>query len=231
MPLMFGWTSYDAIRKFLVGPGKHEKIEFGARQAVLVLNEAAKARLPAELRTGSVVHTVFEAKGLEFDDVLLYNFFADSEASREDWRALLEGGEGGDDVDALPAARARRFDSVKHKVRRARLCVGRRRAWFCVGGGRSCPEWQWGVRSGLRERRGARASGFALLILGISNSSVLNVSMQQLMLSELRFFYTAITRARANIYIFGACRSIVLFPYLFQETLYLTYRTPSLLIS
>jgi hypothetical protein len=37
---------------------------------ILVRNEAARLALPDELRVGLVM-TVFEAKGLEFDDVLL----------------------------------------------------------------------------------------------------------------------------------------------------------------
>ena len=52
-------------------------IEFGAHQAVLVQSETSKSRLPEEL-SSAIVLTTFEAKGLEFDDVLLYNFFADS---------------------------------------------------------------------------------------------------------------------------------------------------------
>lgn len=55
-------------------------IEFGAHQVIIVQNDEAKKSLPESLRTG-IVLTVFEAKGLEFDDVLLYNFFSDSRVS------------------------------------------------------------------------------------------------------------------------------------------------------
>ena len=55
-------------------------IEFGAHQVIIVQSEEAKKALPDVLKAG-IVLTVFEAKGLEFDDVLLYNFFADSKAS------------------------------------------------------------------------------------------------------------------------------------------------------
>lgn len=55
-------------------------IEFGAHQAILVQSEEAKNTLPNEL-AGAIVLTIFEAKGLEFDDVLMYNFFADSKVS------------------------------------------------------------------------------------------------------------------------------------------------------
>lgn len=48
------------------------------RQVILVTNETAKEKMPEELELALVL-TVYEAKGLEFDDVLLYNFFTDSE--------------------------------------------------------------------------------------------------------------------------------------------------------
>ena len=52
-------------------------IEFGAHQVIIVQSEEAKKNIPDVLSTG-IVLTVFESKGLEFDDVLLYNFFKDS---------------------------------------------------------------------------------------------------------------------------------------------------------
>jgi hypothetical protein len=55
-------------------------IEFGAHQVILVQSKEAKDNLPTILK-GAIVLTVFEAKGLEFDDVLLYDFFADSVVS------------------------------------------------------------------------------------------------------------------------------------------------------
>jgi ATP-dependent exoDNAse (exonuclease V) beta subunit len=39
-----------------------------------VYNEEAKENLPEELSCGLVL-TIYESKGLEFDDVLLFNFF------------------------------------------------------------------------------------------------------------------------------------------------------------
>ena len=53
-------------------------IDFGAHQAILVRNQKAKEELPSDL-SSAIVLTIFESKGLEFDDVLLYNFFTDSE--------------------------------------------------------------------------------------------------------------------------------------------------------
>lgn len=56
---------------------KTSSIEFGAHQAIIVQSKESKEKLPDILK-GAIVLTIFEAKGLEFDDVLLYNFFTDS---------------------------------------------------------------------------------------------------------------------------------------------------------
>ena len=60
-------------------------IEFGAHQVIIVQSEEAKKNIPDVLKAG-IVLTVFEAKGLEFDDVLLYNFFKYSKVSKFDIR-------------------------------------------------------------------------------------------------------------------------------------------------
>ena len=52
--------------------------EFGAHQVVLVASNEARRKLPDELQQ-ALVMTIYEAKGLEFDDVLIYNFFKDSQ--------------------------------------------------------------------------------------------------------------------------------------------------------
>ena len=54
------------------------RIEFGAHQVVLVASNEARETMPDELKHGLVM-TIYEAKGLEFDDVLIYNFFKDSQ--------------------------------------------------------------------------------------------------------------------------------------------------------
>ena len=56
-------------------------IEFGAHQVIIVQSEEAKKNLPDVLRSG-IVLTVFESKGLEFDDVLLYDFFKYSKVTK-----------------------------------------------------------------------------------------------------------------------------------------------------
>ena len=73
--------------KAAMGTEKNAPIAFGANQAVIVRNGRAKADLPTEFRD-CLVLTVEESKGLEFNDVLVFNFFADSGASINDWAGV-----------------------------------------------------------------------------------------------------------------------------------------------
>ncbi|XP_071417547.1 TPR and ankyrin repeat-containing protein 1 isoform X2 [Pithys albifrons albifrons] len=127
---------------------KTQPIEFGAHQVVLVANETAKEKIPEELSLALVL-TIYEAKGLEFDDVLLYNFFTDSEASKE-WKIISS----------------------------------------------------YSPDSDVQE-------GSNLLIevpledaTGVQKRTPFNVEMYKMLNGELKQLYTAITRARVNLWIF-----------------------------
>ncbi|KAF8462270.1 hypothetical protein BDZ91DRAFT_734784 [Kalaharituber pfeilii] len=50
---------------------------FGAEQVIIVRDDAAKEELQELLGT-TLILTIFQSKGLEFDDVVLYNFFTNS---------------------------------------------------------------------------------------------------------------------------------------------------------
>ena len=63
-------------------------IEFGAHQVILVQSKEAKENLPSILQ-GAIALTIFESKGLEFDDVLLYNFFTDSLVSEKEYVTVV----------------------------------------------------------------------------------------------------------------------------------------------
>jgi hypothetical protein len=58
-------------------------VEFGADQVIIVRDEKAKMHVNKLINKVGLVMTVFEAKGMEFNDVLLYNFFTDSPACRK----------------------------------------------------------------------------------------------------------------------------------------------------
>ena len=78
-PVLLGSCSQSDLAIILRGNRrKTTTIEFGAHQAILVASNDARERLPEELSHGLVL-TIYEAKGLEFDDVLVYNFFKDSQ--------------------------------------------------------------------------------------------------------------------------------------------------------
>ena len=91
-PLLLPDKDLHSLSKFVharMGADKNAPISFGSNQAVIVRTSASKAQLPAEFRE-SLVLTVEESKGLEFNDVLLFNFFADSDAELSEWMAVLD---------------------------------------------------------------------------------------------------------------------------------------------
>ncbi|MEW5318036.1 MAG: hypothetical protein WDW38_009289 [Sanguina aurantia] len=88
-PLLLGGLTADDLCILLSGSDRHQsQVEFGAHQVILVRSMEAMERLPAEVRnSNAIIMTVPQAKGLEFSDVFIVNFFSDSEATQE-WRVL-----------------------------------------------------------------------------------------------------------------------------------------------
>ena len=69
---------FEILEESVVEEESNIKIQaphFGAGQVVIVRSQAVKEELPEFLRS-MLCLTVYEAKGLEFDDVILFNFFA-----------------------------------------------------------------------------------------------------------------------------------------------------------
>jgi superfamily I DNA/RNA helicase len=90
-PLLLPDKERHMLSKFVkltMGTEQNSSIAFGANQVVIVRTLEAKVQLPAEFQS-CLVLTVAESKGLEFNDVLLYNFFSNSSASLSDWAAVL----------------------------------------------------------------------------------------------------------------------------------------------
>ena len=81
-PVILNADDFEQLALLLQGTKRKttSSIDFGAHQAVLVQSEESKRLLPPELGHG-IVLSIYEAKGLEFDDVLLFNFFKDSPVS------------------------------------------------------------------------------------------------------------------------------------------------------
>ncbi|KAG8732236.1 hypothetical protein FRC11_014976 [Ceratobasidium sp. 423] len=110
-PLFFSGWDREVVRfeQFLQGEAD-TRIDFGASQVILVRNEAARAALRSQVGEIGLILTLYESKGLEFDDVLLYNFFEDSVPSASTWRVILHGLEGAR-LGPVP-----RFDEIRHAV-------------------------------------------------------------------------------------------------------------------
>uniref|UniRef100_A0A6J0UIH0 TPR and ankyrin repeat-containing protein 1 isoform X1 n=1 Tax=Pogona vitticeps TaxID=103695 RepID=A0A6J0UIH0_9SAUR len=125
-----------------------QPIEFGAHQVIIVANETAKEKIPEELSLALVL-TIYEAKGLEFDDVLLYNFFTDSEAYKE-WKIISS------------------FPLSCSLVEETELIL------------------ETSLEKDVEAER----------------KSLLNLEMYKMLNGELKQLYTAITRARVNLWIF-----------------------------
>ena len=72
--MLLSETAVDDAAVMIVGTDrKHSQIEFGAHQVLLVRNQLAKDKLPPFF-DGCLAMTILESKGLEFDDVFLWNF-------------------------------------------------------------------------------------------------------------------------------------------------------------
>lgn len=82
-PVLLESCSFGDLAMILRGNRRQSsRIEFGAHQVILVASEEARAQMPDELKQGLIL-TIYESKGLEFDDVLIYNFFKDSQVSEK----------------------------------------------------------------------------------------------------------------------------------------------------
>ncbi|CAH9094296.1 unnamed protein product [Cuscuta epithymum] len=64
-------------------------VGFGAEQVILVRDESAKCEVSDLVGKQALILTIVECKGLEFQDVLLYNFFGTSPL-RNQWRVVYE---------------------------------------------------------------------------------------------------------------------------------------------
>ncbi|KAJ7151710.1 hypothetical protein C8R46DRAFT_1357916 [Mycena filopes] len=107
-PIFFANWDADNVeaKQFLFGDPSEGSIEFGAQQCILVRDAAAKEKLRKLVGEIGIILTLYESKGLEFNDVLLYNFFEDSGVSEAQWRVVLNLIENGPPAPGL--------DSVRH---------------------------------------------------------------------------------------------------------------------
>ncbi|RXW16510.1 hypothetical protein EST38_g9345 [Candolleomyces aberdarensis] len=86
-PVFFG--DWDPSTEQFRSGDSGKRIEFGARQCILVRDDAAKDKLQKQVGDIGLILTLYESKGLEFDDVLLYKFWEDSTVGLKQWRVVL----------------------------------------------------------------------------------------------------------------------------------------------
>lgn len=65
---------------------KKPPLQFGCNQVIIVRDQQSKNRVPSMLQHALCL-TIYEAKGLEFNDVILFNFFVESPCP-EKWNLL-----------------------------------------------------------------------------------------------------------------------------------------------
>ncbi|EOD22217.1 hypothetical protein EMIHUDRAFT_463681 [Emiliania huxleyi CCMP1516] len=114
-PALLPDTTPARVSEMMLAGDELGLCEMGANQVVIVRSASAKKKLPPLLQSGLVL-TVEESKGLEFDDVCIFDFFADS--PRECTWAVLSTLDG--DEAAAGAATADRgaapFDPVRDNI-------------------------------------------------------------------------------------------------------------------
>lgn len=101
-PLLLQHNDIDLLFLVLLGESDYKKqikkneaggllgkpqIEFGCNQVILVRDQKSKEKIP-KLLQHALCLTIYEAKGLEFDDVILFDFFADSGMDINKWNLL-----------------------------------------------------------------------------------------------------------------------------------------------
>ncbi|KAM3142568.1 hypothetical protein pb186bvf_005227 [Paramecium bursaria] len=77
--------SQESLFLFLKGNKQSDNIEFGSNQVIIVRDQHSKKKVP-QILSHALILTIYEAKGLEFEDVILFNFFQDNDQSQ--WHLL-----------------------------------------------------------------------------------------------------------------------------------------------
>ncbi|KAG8697931.1 hypothetical protein FRC11_014734, partial [Ceratobasidium sp. 423] len=87
LPVVFTDASSDIFlfEQFLLKSSPSSNTMFGAQQAILVRSEAVAEELNSTLSELCPVITIADSKGLEFEDILIYNFFSTSDLPLEAW--------------------------------------------------------------------------------------------------------------------------------------------------
>ncbi|KAI3844636.1 hypothetical protein MKX03_026738 [Papaver bracteatum] len=114
---------------------------FGAEQVILVRDESVKKEIIEYTGKQALVLTILECKGLEFQDVLLYNYFGTSPLKNQ-WRVLYEYMMEHKLLDPNEQISFPSFSKTKHKILCSELkqlyvavTRTRQRLWICENKG------------------------------------------------------------------------------------------------
>ncbi|KAL2487579.1 uncharacterized protein Fot_40871 [Forsythia ovata] len=88
---------------------------FGAEQVILVRDDSARKEISNHVGHQALILTIVESKGLEFQDVLLYNFFGSSPL-RTQWRVVYEFLKEKDLLDSSFPKSSPGFSQLRHSV-------------------------------------------------------------------------------------------------------------------
>ncbi|KAK0573500.1 hypothetical protein LWI29_008983 [Acer saccharum] len=107
----------DAIIKLFGNRGNlgGKVVCFGAQQVILVRDDCARKEISNHVGKQALVLTILECKGLEFQDVLLYNFFSSS-TLKDKWRVIYEYMKEQDLLDSNSPRFFPSFDEAKHSI-------------------------------------------------------------------------------------------------------------------
>ncbi|KGN50541.2 hypothetical protein Csa_018847 [Cucumis sativus] len=128
----------NAIKMIFGNRSKVGSMEgFGAEQVILVRDESAQKEILNIVGKKALVLTILECKGLEFQDVLLYNFFGSSPLKNK-WRVIYNYMEELGMLDSNLDQSIPQFSMSKHNILCSELkqlyvavTRTRQRLWFC----------------------------------------------------------------------------------------------------
>ncbi|PWA66761.1 DNA helicase, UvrD/REP type, P-loop containing nucleoside triphosphate hydrolase [Artemisia annua] len=160
LPVLFETENKNNAIKVIFEKGSdnsHEITGFGAEQVVIVRDEIHKEKVVNIVGKNALVLTIMESKGLEFQDVLLYDFFSAHPFSNE-WRVIYEYMKENDILNPLCTAPCSSFEMEKHAVLCSELkqlyvaiTRTRQRLWICETNGFSHPVYDFWKKLSLVE--------------------------------------------------------------------------------